>query len=389
MLSKHLRLALFSATMPWMKKILIYSFLIVFISTLTGFFVWWQGSQEEKMASPYFKNQNDQSVEKPLLKYTFVNLKKRQPQVSPIQLEENIPAGSVLAQGYKSYIFSYFSDGRKVSGLANIPEAEPEASTSADLSVEVEVEDSSPSAIQSKSNLDISSTQDDQKYPVIVLVRGYVDQADYEPGAGTKRVGEYFAQNGFITLAPDFLGYGGSDMPPDNVWEERFLRPLAVIDLLASVSALPQADSSHIFIWGHSNGGMVSMAVLELTGGDYPTVLWAPVSQSFPYDVLYYTYEFEDKGKALRQALADFEKDYSVDNFSFDNHLDWINAPIQLEQGKDDQYVPLAWTSNLNVKLKNLGKEVNFYSYSGTDHNMNGAWDKAIARDLAFFQSYL
>jgi hypothetical protein len=42
-------------------------------------------------------------------------------------------------------------------------------------------------------------------YPVIVMFRGFVDSAVYETGVGTKRAGEVFAENGFITFAPDFF----------------------------------------------------------------------------------------------------------------------------------------------------------------------------------------
>ena len=44
--------------------------------------------------------------------------------------------------------------------------------------------------------------------PVIIQFRGYVERSIYQPGAGTKKTAEVFAKNGFISLAPDFLGYG-------------------------------------------------------------------------------------------------------------------------------------------------------------------------------------
>jgi uncharacterized protein len=223
-------------------------------------------------------------------------------------------------------------------------------------------------------------------YPVIVMLRGFIDKENYQTGAGTQHAGEYFASHGFMTLAPDYLGYGEGDMPPDNVWEERFLRPLNMIDLLASIGSLPQADVNNIFIWGHSNGGMTALQVLEITGDKYPTTLWAPVSRFFPYDVLYYTDEFDDKGKALRQSLAQLEKDYDTEKYSLDNYFDWIKAPLQIHQGLSDEEVPIKWTTDLVKKLKDLGKDVTYYTYPGTDHNMNGAWETVIQRDAEFFR---
>jgi hypothetical protein len=47
-------------------------------------------------------------------------------------------------------------------------------------------------------------------FPVIVMYRGYVDQTQYSIGEGTQPSAAVFANAGFITVAPDFLGYGDS-----------------------------------------------------------------------------------------------------------------------------------------------------------------------------------
>jgi len=309
-------------------------------------FIWLITSKEPgKIISPLGSLKKEpKPTAKPLEKYSFENLKKRQGKKSKLKLEK------VLKQENKftSYLFSYTSEKRKITGLANIPQG------------------SGP-------------------FPVVVMLRGYVDQQDYQTGVGTQRGGEFFSNNGFITLAPDFLGYGGSDMPPNNVWEERFLRPLTVIDLLASISSLDKADQEKIALWGHSNGGMIALAVLEITGEDYPTCLWAPVSQFFPYDILYYTYEFDDKGKALRKNLAELEKEYDVNNYSFDEYLDWIKAPIQIHQGAADQYIPLEWSKNLTEKLKEKEIKAELYTYPNTDHHLQGSWNKVVQRNLYFW----
>jgi len=302
--------------------------------------------QKSNLLSPLGKTQ---VREKPLEKYSFENLKKRRGKPSQINLER------VLTQheGFTAYLFSFESDGRKITGLAHLPKKEG-------------------------------------KLPVVVMLRGYVDQEQYQTGVGTQPAAEVYAANGFITLAPDYLGYGESDMPPPgDIWEERFLRHVAVADLLASVATLPQADTEKIFLWGHSNGGMQALTALELSGGNYPTVLWAPVSQYFPYDVLYYTNEADDGGKSLRQNLAEFEKDYDTDDYSIGKHFDWIKAPVQLHQGTADPYIPLSWSDDLASSLKKQGLEVDYYLYPGNDHNLRPDWDTVVARDLAFFKKYL
>lgn len=289
--------------------------------------------------------------ERPLVKYEYETLKQRQPQVSEIRLEKLIKQ----TESCSSYLFSYTSEAKKITGLANIP-------------------------------------QGPGLFPVIVQLRGWVDKTVYEPGVGTRPSGEYFCNNGFVTLAPDYLGYGQSDQPPPNVWEERFLRLVNVLDLLESMKTPNpelKIDPQKIGLWGHSNGGLAALTTLELSGGNYPTALWAPVSTYFPYDVLYYTWEAEDRGKALRSSLAEFEKDYDTEKYSFDNYLDWIKGPIQLHIGEADPYIPLSWPNNLVNKLKGLGKEVIYYTYPGADHNLSTVWNTVVVRDVEFFRQQL
>jgi dipeptidyl aminopeptidase/acylaminoacyl peptidase len=306
-----------------------------FLSPLTSFI------QEPKKSSP---------SPLPLAKYEFEKLRERGGRTSKIILQDVLDEQS----GFISYLFSFKTDERNVTGLLNLP-----------------------------------LQKNQEKFPVVLMLRGYVDQEIYETGVGTRKTGEMYAKNGFLTIAPDFLGYGKSDMPPVDVWEERFLRLTTVLDLLASLNTLPQVDTDHIFLWGHSNGGMIALSTLELTGRPYPTSLWAPVSQYFPYDILYYTFEFEDKGKALRKSLAEFESVYDVDKYSFDEYSEWITAPIILHQGTADPYIPEVWSDNLHTRLTDLGLDIEYYTYMGADHNLNGSWNTVVQRDLQFFKSFL
>lgn len=298
--------------------------------------------------------------EKPLEKYGFENLKNTEFKPSEIVLGELIKDEAE----FSSYLF-YFNElsGKKVSGLANVP-------------------------------------KNKEKTPIIVMFRGYIDREIYETGMGTQHGGEFFAKNGFLTLAPDFLGYGESDMPSFNPLEERFQTYTTALSLLASLEnvnpALEKenitttADPEKTAVWGHSNGGHIALSVLEMTGKDYPAALWAPVSKPFPYSILYYTDDFDDHGKFLRKIVADFEEDYDVEKYSPTNFLSWINAPIQLHQGTADDAVPQKWSDQLNEELTSLEKDVNYFVYTGDDHNFaRGSWNAVIARDLSFFRKHL
>ena len=286
--------------------------------------------------------------EKPLQKYSFPELRKRVFQ----------PDG-MWVEGSKFY---YWVENKKVSGQINLPTGEPPA----------------------------------VGWPVVIMVRGYVDREIYQSGIGTQRAAEYFAKNGFLTLAPDFLGYGESDMPPNNSLEERFLCPIEVLQLIASVKNIKEANPEKISLWGHSNGGQIVLSVLEISNKNYPTTLWAPVSKPFPYSILYYTDEYDDYGKALRKLVAGFDVQYDANEFSIHNYYDWIGeAPIQIHQGTADEPVPLKWSEDLEKTLKEKGKTVKLYIYPDADHNLAGppsgeaggdnSWNLAVQRSLEWF----
>ncbi|MDP4031024.1 MAG: prolyl oligopeptidase family serine peptidase [Candidatus Beckwithbacteria bacterium] len=290
-------------------------------------------------------------VVKPLEKYSFPELRQRLFTPDGIWVEADK--------------FYYWVSGKKVSGQIHLP---------------------------AQAGVPVGSGP----FPVVIMIRGYVDREEYQPGVGTRRAAEVLAQNGFITLAPDFLGFAESDMPPVNVLEDRFWRPIEVLQLIASVKNLPQADTDKISIWGHSNGGQIALSVLEISGQDYPTTLWAPVSKPFPYSILYYTDEHDDFGKALRKVVAGFEAQYDSDEFSIHEYYHWINAPVQIHQGTADDSVPVKWSQDLAKALEDKDKEVELNVYPGADHNLKSpstalgiiTWDTAVQKDILWFNTH-
>lgn len=297
---------------------------------------WYFWPKEKRMVlspeAPYL------TVVKPLGKYSFPRLR-----------ETVFPPDGIWAEGDKFY---YWVWGKKVSGQIHIPTG----------SVPV------------------------GGWPVVVMIRGYVDREVYRPGIGTERAAAVFSQNGWLTLAPDFLGYGESDMPPSNVLEDRFFRPVEILQLIASLKNLPRVNPDKVAIWGHSNGGQIALSVLEISGQNYPTVLWAPVSKPFPYSILYYTDEHEDNGRALRRVVAGFEAVYDSDEFSIHKFYNWINSPVQIHQGTADESVPLRWSRDLEKNLKDREKDVKLFLYPGADHNLLPGWDLAVQRSLSWFK---
>lgn len=327
---------------------------LYFLSVLIILFIGWFGNDFYRLK---VNNQTPNPISvikpRPLEKYAIENLSQALPPKADIKIEEAIKE----EESYSTYLFSISFDPtlsgkekKKVAGLINIPKGEG-------------------------------------PFPLIVMFRGYVDQKQFVSGMGTQRMGEFLAENGFITLAPDFLGYGKSDSEAANIFESRFQTYTTALTVINSVSSIKEFDGENIFIWGHSNGGQIALTVLEITQKEYPTVLWAPVSRPFPYSILYYTDESDDKGKLIRRELAKFEEDYDVEKFSLTNYLDRIKAKISLHQGTADDAIPRSWTNALS---KSFPKEnIEYFIYPGADHNLQPSWNLTAQRTLSFFRENL
>lgn len=330
-----------------MKKtiLLLFLLLIALAAFYSGDF-WRQGNID--LVSPLSRLQTQPEKPKTLTKYSFKNLQQRVFLGSQIKLEKIMQKET----GYTSYLFSFQSEGKKVTGQANIPFGKG-------------------------------------KFPVIVMLRGYADDEVYFTGLGTRKAAGFFAERGFITLAPDFLGFGGSDEGSSDILENRFERPVTVLDLLSSIKTLKEVDPDKIMIWGHSNGGQIAISVLEITQKPYPTTLWAPVTKGFPESVLTYVGEMDDKGLKVKVAIDGFLQDYDHKQYSVDNYFGDITGPIQLHQGTADPLVPIEWSDTFVNKMESLGKKVTYYKYRGNDHNLAQSWDLVVARDLEFFRRSL
>ncbi len=282
--------------------------------------------------------------------YTFEALGKRQFKPRDIKL------GAILAQeeNFTSYVFTYQSDGKTISGMANLPKGEG-------------------------------------RFPVIILLRGYADSQNYHVGLGTERSANNLAMSGFLTLAPDFLGYGYSDWEDKDILSARFYRPAEVLSLLSAVSSLPSADSGRIGLWGHSNGGQIALSLLEITGKAYPTSLWAPMSLGFPESVLVYL-GTEDVGNIVKEKVDKFLVNNDPKKYSISEYFEKIKAPFIVHQATSDELIKTEWTKSLAEKLKSNGNKVDLYLYPRENHNFNRYKETGEVlrqRDLEFFTYWL
>ena len=300
-----------------------------------------------------------------LAQYNFENLRERKNEASKITIlgestilgeaRENVlkeykKEGIKKENNFKSFEILFESNGKKISGMLNIP-----------------------------------MTPRSNKMPAIIMIRGYAESVGYFVGSGSWKAADELARNGFVTVSLDFLGYGKSSDESKDILEARFEKPVSVLDLIESVKLVDYVDDRRIGIWAHSNGGQIAISVLEITGQNYPTVLWAPMTNPFPDSVLE-TMDDSENGKIVKQKIYDFEENYDSKLYSIDNFYDWINSPILIHQGTDDVWCEVKWQEELQKKLEKLGKEVILDVRYGSDHNLKQSWDEVMGMDIEFFK---
>ncbi|MCB1621938.1 MAG: alpha/beta hydrolase [Thiothrix sp.] len=183
-----------------------------------------------------------------------------------------------------------------------------------------------------------------------------------------------FASLGYITLAPDYLGYGSSRGAP-HPYLQKTPSAMVVIDLLRAAQTWLDNQgirrNGQLFLTGYSQGGYVTMAAQQaleaLNTADLQVT--AAVPAAGPYDVgatLNALLALRASGTAAQRSLADTlaaalmgqvipeDSDISFDNSIFSSYIshgaggvaaqnvhDWkALAPVRLFHGRDDETVP-------------------------------------------------
>lgn len=349
---------------------------LVFVLALGGLLGWYGHQYATRTtAIQDFIEEIIPEPERPLEAYTIEALRHVTTNPAAITID---PTPVASQEAHLVYTYTSRTLGKEMSGTINTP-VEPDADT-----------------------------------PILILLRGWAPQEGYVSGTGSKNVAAAFAEAGFITIAPDFFGYGNSDPEPNDEWLSRFQKPLVVMELLAALrtKGLTLAggfvvNPSSVGIWGHSNGGQIALTTLAITQEPIPTVLWAPVSAPFPYNILYFSDEEADEGLASRKWIAQFDRLYDARKFSFTNYLDGIRGPLQIHQGNNDDAVLVWWNNEFTDKLDAENErreasasasinesalqpiEYDYFVYPGANHNITPGWDTAVARSITFFSKHL
>lgn len=217
-------------------------------------------------------------------------------------------------------------------------------------------------------------------FPAVVLVHGFVDES-YVTGGELVREQEHFVDSGYVVLATDLRGFGGSDVDPATGSDFEMGWTIDAINAAVAVAGVDAVDPSRVALIGHSLGGLVVLnAMVVAPDAADAVVAMAPSST----DVWQNIEQFATPGDPVWTALVDphgtprenpdFWADLSPRTF-----VDRATAPLLIVQGTADDAVDPAWSDDTAEVWRQAGKAVEVMLVDGADHVFDPRWDDAIA----------
>lgn len=259
---------------------------------------------------------------------------------------------------FARYLISYPSDGLTIYGFMNVP-------------------------------------HEGSKFPVAIVLHGYVNPVEYETLAYTSRYADALADAGYFVLHPNLRGFPPSEEASSS--DDAFRTGLAadVLNLVAIVreqssdpeGPLRRADAEAIHLWGHSMGGGVVLRVVTILHEPYlrAGVLYGAMSGD---EVLNYEKILQwSEGRSGQFELAASPE--ALEAISAIHHLQRINTPLSIHHGEGDETVPPEWSADLCGRLQALDHPVECFSYNAAPHTFYGAWEELFNRRVVeFFDRY-
>jgi len=183
---------------------------------------------------------------------------------------------------------------------------------------------------------------------------------------------QYFADNGFTVMVPDFRpGHESSDIHAAAVY-------------LHSSKGI---DAKRIGLVGLSFGGYLSL----LTASKYPGAFAAVVDFFGPTDLaaLYHDAKPFQAAIAHRVGGSPEEKPEDYNDWSRRTIVDGISSPVLILHGTSDEVIPIRHSIALSDALQQAGKPVRFVKLT-SGHGFSAEDDmKAFPEAAAFLRKYL
>jgi len=222
-------------------------------------------------------------------------------------------------------------------------------------------------------------------FPVVIVNHGHIPAERYWIGQDSGIFGDPMAAHGFISIAPNYVGYDGSG-PGDPALLPNQRIAVTVMDLISSLGSLPQADASRVAVVGHSQGGGVSQILMVVDPRIRAVVLHAPVSSS----------EAENAARLHARngswpGLGDpAQNGEAYAQVSPRTYFAAWQPPVLLVQGSADHTIPAEHTQATFDALRRSGVAARLVWIPGADHDLVGAdLASAVSEQEAWIRSAL
>lgn len=279
---------------------------------------------------------------------------------SDISIAQRLAPGA----NYQRYVVSYQSDGLKIYALMTVP----------------------------------NGVKPPTGWPVILFNHGYISPEQYRTTERYVAYQDALARAGYITLKSDYRGNGNSEGTPSGHFAPGYT--IDVLNGMGSLKRYPDADPNRIGMWGHSLGGEIVLRAMVISKDIKAGVIWAGTVAPASEQLGMWgggSGSGPSSPHAVPRGPNDLTQQYGTPeqnpefwaSLSPTSYLANLSGPVQLHHGTADEEVPLRFSQTLYDEINKVGKTAEFYTYSGSNHNISQGFELAMQRTIAFFDKYV
>ena len=212
-------------------------------------------------------------------------------------------------------------------------------------------------------------------WPVIIFNHGFhpepfmngrraIDGVSDRPGDYYRQIPQSLARHGFLVVVPDYRGHNdslGAEFTLQETSPHWYARD--VLGIVNALEGIDNADTSHLFMLGHSMGAQVTLRVAATLGDKLEGAsIWST----------YIPTETVVNNEGMK---------------TISSQLQLIDSPLNIHHAKGDQTTLFKGSTIIANQLRQLGKPYELYSYLSENHLFTGDnLNLAIGRDITFFR---
>ncbi len=229
------------------------------------------------------------------------------------------------------------------------------------------------------------------RFPVVIVIHGYVNPATYRTLAYTTRYADRLARAGFVTIHPNLRGHGLSQGSPEQgasrvLYAREILDLAAIVRALAGRGALEKALPS-VGLMGHSMGGGIAQRVAVLDPQIRAVLLYGTMHGDDLKNARQICFVFTNRQRGCNELNTPPE---TLAQISPINFYARIQAQVQVHHGTADTQTPYAWAGEICAALRKNKVSHQCFSYPGAGHTFRSSdFTLLMERAQAFFRKTL